>query len=198
MLAPTFERPEEREFVVDSGASMYMMSKKEWSSSRIGYFAKIQEPHCGAYSHWRSAYKRGGTRIRSQYKSIRDGAITRRHACSSITWKPLRRTRIHLWMGQQSKTTVEQRGNDNFTRNEQLRTSCCSRVIDQFWEQFVVNIDIAGFVNKSSSRAKWRTSATRVVRIILRNPKQKQKEEWQSRCGRPFARSSWKVGGVHR
>ena len=31
----------------------------------------------------------------------------------------------------------------------------CSRVIHQFWEQFVVNIDIAGFVfNKSSPNAK--------------------------------------------
>ena len=39
-----------------------------------------------------------------------------------------------------------------------------------FWEQFVVNIDTAGFVfNKSSSRAKWRTSSTSVVRITLRN-----------------------------
>ena len=29
MPAPTSKRPEEREFVVDSGASMHMMSKKE-------------------------------------------------------------------------------------------------------------------------------------------------------------------------
>ena len=32
--------------------------------------------------------------------------------------------------------------------------------IDLFWEQFVVNIDIAGFVDKSSSTAKWRTSSS--------------------------------------
>ena len=31
-----------------------------------------------------------------------------------------------------------------------------------------------------------------------KKPKPKQKEEWQSRVGRPFARSSWVVGGDHR
>ena len=42
-------------------------------------------------------------------------------------------------------------------QNGQLRTSSCSTVFHQFWEQSVVNIDIAGFVfNKSSPRAKWR------------------------------------------
>ena len=35
MLAPTSKRPEEREFVVDSGASMHMMSKKDFSSDEL-------------------------------------------------------------------------------------------------------------------------------------------------------------------
>ena len=35
MLAPTLKRPEEREFVVDSGASVYMMGKKDESSEEL-------------------------------------------------------------------------------------------------------------------------------------------------------------------
>ena len=35
MVAPTSTRPEEREFVVDSGASMHMVSKRELSSGEI-------------------------------------------------------------------------------------------------------------------------------------------------------------------
>ena len=35
MLAPTSKRPGVREFVVDSGASMHMMSKKELSSDEL-------------------------------------------------------------------------------------------------------------------------------------------------------------------
>ena len=69
----------------------------------IGYSAKIQELHCGAYSQWRSANKRGSTG--SRFKSIRDIAISWRNACCSIAWKTLRRPRIFLWVGQRSKTT---------------------------------------------------------------------------------------------
>ena len=99
----------------------------------IGYFVKIQEPHCGAYSQWRSAYKRGSTSIRSRPQSLRDSAISRTNACCSIAWKTLRRPRIFLWVGQQSKTMVDQRRDDNYVQNGQLRTSCCSRVIHQSW-----------------------------------------------------------------
>ena len=58
------------------------------------------------------------------------------------------------WVSGQN-TTVDQKREDNYMQNWQRRTSCCSKVIHQFWWQFVVNIDIARFVfNKSSLRAK--------------------------------------------
>ena len=76
----------------------------------------------------------------------------------SIDWKTLRRPRIFVRVGQRSKTKVDQRGEDISMQNAPLRTSCCSRVIHQFWEQFGVNIDIAGFVcNKFSPRSKQST-----------------------------------------
>ena len=98
----------------------------------IGYFAKIQEHHCGAYSQQGSAYKRGGRSIRSRSKSFRDSAITRRNVCCSIAWKSLRRPRIFLWVGQPSKTTVDQGGKtivcktDNFVPLVVPRLSTCS------------------------------------------------------------------------
>ena len=59
---------------------------------------------------------------------------------------------------------------DNNMPHGQLRASCCSKVIHQFWSQFIVNIDIAGFVfTKSSPRAKWRTSPRRLVRTTIKN-----------------------------
>ena len=36
------KRPEEREFVVDSGASMHMVSKRELSSAGMGTVRKVQ------------------------------------------------------------------------------------------------------------------------------------------------------------
>ena len=59
MPAPTSKKPKERKFVVDSGASVHMMSKKDLSSDEyVGYFAEIQELHSGANGQWRSANKR--------------------------------------------------------------------------------------------------------------------------------------------
>ena len=59
-------------------------------------------------------------------------------------------------------------------QNGQLRTSCCSRVIHQFWWHFVFDIDIAGVVfNNSSPRAKWRTNSRKLVRLT--HPKKKRK-----------------------
>ena len=44
MPAPTSKRPEEREFVLDSGASMHMMSKKELSSEEMGTVKRSRTP----------------------------------------------------------------------------------------------------------------------------------------------------------
>ena len=53
----TSKSPEEREFVVDSGAVNAHDEQKRY---------KIQNLHCGAYEQWRSANKRGSTSIRSR------------------------------------------------------------------------------------------------------------------------------------
>ena len=44
MLAPTSKSPEEREFVVASGAAMCMLSKKGFDLRRTGGSAEIQDP----------------------------------------------------------------------------------------------------------------------------------------------------------
>ena len=68
------------------------------------------------------------------------------------------------WVSGQ-KTTVDQTGEEIYMQNEQFRTSCCSRVIIQFWCQSVFNIATAGlvknifkYISKSSTRAKWQSS----------------------------------------
>ena len=107
--------------------------KKRFKLRWTGHFAKIEEPYCGCNGQWGIANKRGSTSIGSRSWSLRDSAITRRNACCSILWKTLRRPRIFLRVGQRSKTTVEQRGEDNVLRNGQFRTSCCSRVVRHSW-----------------------------------------------------------------
>ena len=49
MLEPSSTNPEEREFVIDSGASVHMLSKKGSKLRGTGNSSKIQEPHHGGY-----------------------------------------------------------------------------------------------------------------------------------------------------
>ena len=88
MPAPTSKPPEER----------------EWGT---GNSVEIQDFQNGGNGQWRRANKRGSAGIRLRSWSLHDSAITRRHACSSITWQTLR-TRIYLWVGQRSKATLDQ------------------------------------------------------------------------------------------
>ena len=196
MPAPSSKSPEEREFVVDSGASMHMMSKRDLSSDEIDTLRGSRKPNRGTYSQRRSAHKRGGTGLRSRSWSLRDSATSRRNACCFYRLQKSAKTTDILTSGSAvKKPRLTKEVKDNYMQDGQLRTTCCSKVVHQFWWHFVFNIDIAGFVfNKPSPRAKWRTGPRRLVRITVRNPKPKEKEGWQSRCGRLFA----VVGGVHR
>ena len=56
MPARTSKRIEEREFLVDSGASMHMMSKKELSSEEMETVTRSRTPHCGVDCRWESAH----------------------------------------------------------------------------------------------------------------------------------------------
>ena len=56
MPVPTSKRPKEREFVVDSRASMHMMSKNRFKLRRDGDSAKIHAHHNGGNGPWKNAY----------------------------------------------------------------------------------------------------------------------------------------------
>ena len=45
-------KPAEREFVVDSGASMHMISKKDLSKAEMGYFDEVEKSYDSHYSQW--------------------------------------------------------------------------------------------------------------------------------------------------
>ena len=174
--------------------------QKRLKLRRIGYFAKIQKPYCGTYTQWRSAYKRGGRSLRSRFKSIRHCAILLEETPAVLSLGKLCEDHRYSyeWVSGQN-TTVDQRGEDNCMQNE--IPSCLSSFQGylQFWKQFVVNIDIAGFVsNKSSPRAKWRTSSTRVVQITLKIHNNGEKRDDNRDSDDRLRDLPWMVGGVNR
>ena len=88
----------------------------------------------------------------------------------------------------------------NSLQDGKFRTSCCPWIVVTFWYQFVFHNATAGLVKyifKSSNRAKWRTGTRKLARFTNK-PTQKQKEGRQSSIGRPIARPSILVWGVHR
>ena len=151
MPAPSSKRPAERDFVVNSGASMHMMSKIDLSSW-VGCFAKIQEPHNGGDGQWRSANKWGSTSVCLRSWALRDGADPRRHVCSSITWKTLRRTRLYQRVGQWTKATSDQERDNNRVQYGKFCSCCCPRIVFKLERMFVFHI----FTAESNKTTRWR------------------------------------------
>ena len=65
MPASSLKKPEEREFAVDSGASVHA-EQKGFELRRTGNPRKIQETHNGSNCQWGSANKRGSTSLSSR------------------------------------------------------------------------------------------------------------------------------------
>ena len=144
--APTSKRPEEREFVVDSGASMHMMSKKQLSSDELDTLRRSRNPTVVLTANG-EVHTHKEAQVYVYDLDLFVTASTRGKASSPII----------LCVGQRSKTTVDQRGEDNKMQHGQFRTSCRSRVIHKFWKRFVLCIATARlvkFIFKSSFRAK--------------------------------------------
>ena len=81
---PVSKNTEERMFVVDSGASMHMLSKKDLSSDEMDTLRRSRNTTTVVTANGGSANKRGGTSVCSRSRSVRHSAITRRNASSSI------------------------------------------------------------------------------------------------------------------
>ena len=146
--------PEEREFVVESRASMHMMSKKELSSDELDTLRRSRNPtvlHTANDEHMNEKAQENfqdlNLFVTVQFLEETPAFLSLGKLCEDHGYS-------YEWVRRQKpRVTKEEKTIADKTHN--FCTSCCSRVIHQFREQFVVNIDIAGFVfNKSSPRAK--------------------------------------------
>ena len=62
--APSSTKLDEREFVVDSVASMHIVSRKDLKSADTGHFSSLQKPYNGSYRQRGSAHERGSNSVR--------------------------------------------------------------------------------------------------------------------------------------
>ena len=119
MLAPTSKLPEDREFVVDTGASMHMMSKKGFEPSRNGYSAELQDSYDGGNG------QRGckQTRKHKFTFTILISSWRCKYSTTSLQFYHLKssaKKRIFLWVVQQSKTRLTKNGQEFLCKTEKF------------------------------------------------------------------------------
>ena len=78
-------KPEEREFVVDSGACMQMVSRKGLNKGRSGDREDLKKSDDGGSSQRRGANKRRGDSVCQRIGFIRDSNASQRYTGSSFT-----------------------------------------------------------------------------------------------------------------
>ena len=102
--APSTFKPEEREFVVDSGASMHMFSKKDLSDAEMDTLTTSRSPTTVFTANGEVQTHEEATVCQRIGYSL-DNESPRGYACSFIAGKALRWTRILIRVDQRSKTT---------------------------------------------------------------------------------------------
>ena len=151
---------------------------------RTGNSKEIQNFSLGVNGKWRSVCSRSWP--------LRGCAITRRYDCSSIARKALRRTRIFIWVGQRSATTVDQKDEEIICKTDPVVPGLSSPSGSS--SSSTSPLQDSSLTSSETERSDEHKHQESGAQKIKKNKKKVDK----SRCRRTFARSSWMVGGVHR
>ena len=186
MRAPTSKLFEEREFVVDTGASMHMQSKKDLSSDELGTLRKSRTPvqtneEAEVFVHDLGLVVT--VQLREDTPAVLSlGKLCEEHGYSNV-WASGQRPQLN----KQGKSIAFKTENfvpfviAGLTTSSGTASSSTSSVPD---------------LSSSSSNTG---RSDKQVSTLKKNLKTKiKKEGWQSRCRWTFARSSRLVGGIHR
>ena len=146
--------------VVDSGASMHMMSKKRIKLRRDGHGKKVQNPNRSVDCKRKSAHPRGGTSVRPWLESVRNRATTRRNASCPIARQALIKTTDTPVSGSAVKSHDWPQ---HYLQDRQFCTSCRSQVICQSRKKFVFNYPITRIAGTRGSSSIWEESGGNLI-----------------------------------
>ena len=117
------------EFVVDSGASMQMISNKDLSDAEMDALTKSCSPTIVITANGEVL-----THVCQRIGNILDCESPRKHASSVVAWKALRWKRIFLQMDQWSKTTSHEKRDSDTLQYGELRSYGGTRFVKFiFW-----------------------------------------------------------------
>ena len=112
LQAPSVIKPEEREFVVDSGASMHMLSRKDLNSADLEFVKVSESPTTVVTANGEVQTKEDSDSVCQRIGFIRDSNASRRYTSRSLTRKTLRGSWVHVPLDQRSENTTHQRGKE--------------------------------------------------------------------------------------
>ena len=114
LLAGRKNYPEEREFVVDCGASDAHDKHEGFEFRRIGNRKDSENSHDGCNSQWWSADQWGSCSVRQRIGFILDGTASRGYASSIVAGKPLRGPQIFIRVDQWSPNHISLKIMENY------------------------------------------------------------------------------------
>ena len=105
LSAPSTIKPEEREFVADSGACIHVFSRKDLNSAELDTVKASKNPTTVVTANGEVLTKEEGNSVCQRIEFIRDSNASRRYTGSSFTRKTLRRSRNHSGSSSSSSPT---------------------------------------------------------------------------------------------
>ena len=122
MLAASTVKPKEREFVVDSGANMHMVSKNDLNSAEVETVRISKNPTTVVTANGEVQTKAEATVYVRELDLFVTVMLRRRYTGSSFTRKTLRRSRVYPPLDQWSETTSHQKRQEDQLQHGDLRT----------------------------------------------------------------------------
>ena len=78
-----------------------------------------------------------------------------------------------------SKATIDQKWEEYYLQDGQFRTSCRSRVIRQFWKQFVLCTAITGLIERRCTPCLWKQGCIKLIfRFSIRTKCRTSHQDW--------------------
>ena len=174
--APPSKKPEEREFVVDCGASMHMLSMEALNAMELETI-------------WES--RNSATAITANGKVQTNGEATAYvhdlelfvtvqilEDTPAILGPAVRRARIFIRVGQWSKTTVNQKWQKNPVQHRTC-ADCCPRLVDRFFQLeckyvfHIVSVDTSDDTSSSPATSRSDDTSIPASGYQSRNPTKK-------------------------
>ena len=97
--ADSSTKPEEQQFIINSGASTHMFSKKDLSSGELDTVKRCKLSHHSGNGHWRGPDEWRYTSRCAWSSYFRHCAVARRHSCRIVPWQAFAKNTVTLLSG---------------------------------------------------------------------------------------------------